>query len=454
MLKRTACLLAFLLVGVLATATLAPALALEGVEEGQVYRVLLTNGKELVGEVVELEDAYQVKMAGGAITQTIKKSRVRDLIPLEQGDAAPGKGSLRRSAADITDAEIEEILGSESVEDMYVWDYIEQIDLMEELDLDEESLEVMKRYAGRQANWLKTPHFVCVYTSGPAEARKLVGRLEMVYKWNATFVRLFGIPPRKPEHKLEIFYFATYDEFTGYATLNGWSGSGALGFYMPTNNRCAFFDMNTYPEVAAALEASRDGRRPIQERRRLKNQYERYANFMNLAVIQHEATHAIHFNLGVFAKEADIGNWMVEGLCVQFEVPPTQEGGSFGSINYHRLGLFRRMYGPSGEGAPWQFVRQMILSDSTGFHDYVMGWALNYYLRTKHKEGYAKWMQLLAAREDDPFVRVDRTQRLADFEDIFGKVDEEWVEEFFAFIASIPMKEHAIVEDPRQARAP
>jgi hypothetical protein len=172
---------------------------------------------------------------------------------------------------------------------------------------------------------------------------------------------------------------------------------------------------------------------------------------MNLTVIQHESTHAIHFNLGVFPKEADIGNWMVEGLCVQFEVPPTQEGGSFGSVNYHRLDLFRKMYGPNAEGVPWQAVRQMILSDSTGFHDYVMGWALNYYLRKQRKDEYAQWMQLLAGREDDWSVRIERTQRLADFENIFGKVDEEWVKEFFDYIASIPMKEHAFVEDPRAA---
>ncbi len=451
MLKRTACLLAVLLIGALATATLAPALAQEGVEEGKVYRVLLTNGKEIVGEVIELEDVYQVKMAGGTITQTIKKSRVRDLIPLEEDDSVPDRGSLRRSAADITEPEIEEILGSESVEDLYVWDYIEQIDLMEELPLDEESLEVMKRIAGMQSDWLDTPHFVCVYTSDPASARRLVARLEIIYKWNVTFIRLFGIPPKRPEHKLEIFYFATYEEFTGYATLNGWSGQGALGFYMRTNNRCAFFDMNTYPPVAAALEASRDGRLPIQERRRLKNRYERFANFINLEVIQHEATHGIHFNLGVFPQEADIGKWMTEGLCVQFEVPPTQEGGGLGSINYHRLDLFRKMYGPSAQGVPWQFVREMILSDATGFHDYVMGWAINYYLRKEHKEGYAKWMQLLAGREDDPYVRLDRTQRLADFENIFGKVDEEWVQAFFEFITSIPMKDHAIVQDPRAA---
>jgi len=445
MLKGTTCPLALLLIGVIAAATLAPALAQEGVEAGKIYRVLLTNNKEVVGEVTELEDVYKVKMAGGTIIQTFKKSQVRELIPLDEERSDVEEGTLRRR---ITDAEIEEILGSESVEDLYVWDYIEQIDLMEELDLDEESLAEMKRYAGRHARWLETAHLVCVYTSEPAAARRLVARLEIVYKWNVTFMRLFGIPPKRPEHKLEVFYFGTYDEFVGYATLCGHMAQGAAGFYMRDNNRCAFFDMETYPPVAALLKALKGKNVPFETRRRLQNGIDRWANFYNLEVVQHESTHAIQFNIGIFPKGARTGKWMTEGLCVQFEVPPTQEGGSFGSINYNRLNAYHKMYGRYAEGVPWGFVKNLILAPGSGINDYVMGWALNYYLRKQHKEKYAKWMQLLASREDDWSVEIDTTTKLADFEGIFGKLDEEWVKAFFEYIGDIPMKKSAIVEFP------
>ena len=166
-----------------------------------------------------------------------------------------------------------------------------------------------------------------------------------------------------------------------------------------------------------------------------------------------EATHAIHFNIGVFPKEARIGKWMIEGLCVQFEVPPTQEGGSFGSLNYYRLDNFHKMYmaGPPGDErvtVPWDFVKTMILAPGTGINDYVMGWALNYYLRKQFKEEYGEWMRHLAALEDDWTVEIGTTTRLADFEDLFGKLDEEWVQKFYDWVAAIPMKRSAIVEFP------
>lgn len=448
MLGRNTGSVALLLVVFAATFALTPVVADDEVQDGKVYRIIRTDGKEITGEVTEMGDAYKVRTAGGTIVQTVKKSQVREITLVEDEQPAEGPGGLRRQ---ITDAEIEEILGSESVEDLYVWDYTEQIDLMEELDFDEESVNEMKLFAGRQAKVLKTPHFVFVYTSDPAGARRLAGRLESVYRWNATFMKLLDLPPIRPERKLEVYYFNTFDEYLNYQTLCGFRTSGALGFYMPTNNRCAFFDMNTYPSVAAALERSQDGDVPLQERRRLKNRYEAWSNYMNLEVVQHEATHAIQFNIGVFPKGGDMGNWMVEGLCVQFEVPPSQEGGSFGSPNYGRLEEWREMYGPRGERVPWQSVKNMILSDSTGYNDYVMGWAINYYLRKQHKDKYAKWMRLMGEREDDRSVRTGTSQRLSDFEEIFGRIDEEWVQEFFDYVASLEMKPSAVVEDPRRA---
>jgi hypothetical protein len=448
MLKRTICLYGACLAGVMVAAAAAPALADEDIQEGKVYRLVLTNDKEVVGTVTEVEDAYKVQVASG-IMQTIKKSQVRSLIALEDEQPDAGEASLRRRALDITDAEIKEILGDESVEDLYIWEYVQQVDLMEPLELNQESLEEMKLFAGRQAKWFDTDHFVCVYTSEPKGARQLVSRLETVYKWNATFARMFEIPVRRPEHKLEIFYFGTFDEFVTYATLCGWMAEGALGYYMRTNNRCAFFDTSTYPRVAQLLEAVKDPSVPFERRRKLQNEAERWANYVNLEVVQHEATHAIHFNIGVFPKEARIGTWMVEGLCVQFEVPPTQEGGSFGALNYSRLDSFHKMYmtGEPGEervAVPWEFVKNLILAPSSGFHDYVMGWALNYYLRKE----YGEWMRHLASLEDDWTVEIDTTTRLADFENIFGKVDEAWVQKFYDWIAAIPMKKSAIVEFP------
>ncbi len=426
----------------------AATLAQENIEAGKTYRIVLVNGREVVGEVTDVGNAYKVKVGSG-ITQTVKKTMVRRIEAINTGTGNADESdlaTLKRRA--ITDEEIKEILGSESVEDLYVWDYIAPVDLMQPLPLDKVSLEEMKRIAGKKAKVLETPHFVCVYTSDRPAAQRLVARLEIVYKWNVTFERMYDIPPKKPEHKFEIYYFGTYDEYRAYQTLNGFMMQGALGFYMRTNNRCAFFDMRTWPPVANILKVMNDRNTPFQERRRAENAFKRWSNFTNLEVVQHEATHAIQFNIGIFPKGADTGKWMTEGLCVQFEVPPTQEGGSFGSINYTRLNSYHRMYGRHAERVPWTFVKQLVLADGSGIHDYVMGWALNYYLRKQYKEQYGKFLRHLANKEDDWSVRTTTTERLAEFEDHFGKLDEAWVKKFFDYIAKIPLKKSAIVEFP------
>lgn len=418
------------------------------IEPGKTYRVIRTNNKEVVGTIEDLGDSYEITV-GTNIVMKLRKNEVRELIPVGDADEAAADGLSAGGLTQlVTPAEIEDILGAESVEDLYVWEHVQRVDLMAPLETDWDSVNVMKRYAGQGAKVLETPHFVFVYTSDIASARRLAGRLETVWKWNCIFADMFKIPVQRPDHKLEVFYFKDYKEYEAYQTLNGFMTMGALGFYMRTNNRCAFFDMNTWPPVAAALEASRDPNRTPQERLKMKNEYKNWSDWMNIEVVQHEATHAIHFNIGIFPREGDAGKWMTEGLCVQFEVSPSITGGSFGSINYGRLKDFREMYGPRGERVPWTFVKNMIMSDDTGYHDYVMGWAINYYLRKQFKDGYSKWMNILASRESNWTIRTSPTERLTQFEDCFGKLDEEWVGKMFAFIGDIAMRESAIVKDP------
>jgi len=148
-----------------------------------------------------------------------------------------------------------------------------------------------------------------------------------------------------------------------------------------------------------------------------------------------------------------MGKWLTEGLCVQFEVPPSQAGGSFGAINYGRLHEWRQWYGPNGEAVTPQLVRDVILSPGGGGHEYVMGWALNYYLRKQFKEQYGKFMRQIAALEDDWTVTQNPTDKLAQFEECFGKLDEEWVKKFCEFIAAIPMRMDLVPEFPAEAAA-
>jgi hypothetical protein len=364
---------------------------------------------------------------------------VREIVALEKATGGRGPmGALRRP---ITDAEIEEILGSENIE-IEALDHIEQIDLMEPLDRDEYTVQQMLRIAGRGAKTLETDHFVLAYTSSTAKARALARRLEAVYKWSVKFMEMMEIPPVRPKSKLEIFFFATHKEFDAYSALHGFREMGVLGFYHHVDNRCAFFDMMTWPPVAMAYEKYQNPDIDYQTRRRKHNLIERFVEHMNLEVIQHEAGHQIHFNIGIFPLWGDVPTWVVEGLTMQFETPPSKLGASFGTINYPRLEEIRRLYGPRGENLPP--MRDFILHDSMwhagGAASYPIGWALVRYLYKTQREEFAEFMRLLAERENDRGVRVPITEKLGQLEEIFGKLDDEWIQGFKDYIGDMTLR--------------
>lgn len=410
------------------------------------HRILFNDNRPpVVGEIIREEaDAYVVK--AGIATMRIPKTQVSRLVPLEDEAAAPTGMPGRLS---IRPEEIEAILGSMVLE-LSALEEEDTIDLDAELPLDEESLDDMMRIAGRKARHFETPHFVFVYTSEPAQARELAGRLERVYRWCVTYVNHLKIRKRLPRAKLEIFYFGTFDEYRAYQTLNGFMMSNALGFYMRTNNRSAFFDMNTWPPLVDLLNQANDPNRSPDDRLRIRTRVDRWSHWMNLEVVQHEAAHHMHFNMGIFPRFGDLPRWMTEGLATMFETPPSGAGASLGTVNHHRLLEFRERYGTEAERIPWEFVREMIIADAdpTGYEAYVMGWALNHYLWHEHREKYGEWLRELGERESDFSIRLTRTEQQQRFEDIFGKVDEEWVRTFVRYILSIPARPSERVEAP------
>lgn len=383
------------------------------------------------GEVTELPNEYEVEVRPG-IRMKIPKTQVKRLEEIKE--LASGAPASVAGAGAISEADIEAIIGSESIE-LSALDEEDTIDLMANLPLDQESLNDMLRIAGPKAKHLETKHFVIVYTSDRAKAIDMAARLDKVYEWCCGYAQQLAIPKRMPDYKLEIFFFGTYDEFQAFRTTKGQGGGGVLGQYFPDVHRSLFFDMDTWPSVKEAIERSKDPSIPPEERRRMKNQQERWAEWMNLEVVQHEAAHHVHFSIGIFPRVGEWTRWVVEGLATMFEVPPTEIGGSLGAINHARLAEFRRSYGEKGERVPWQYVRDLIIGRHNGYEVYVMGWALHQYLYRKHPENYAKFMQAMADKEYEWGQGL--TERLEVFEDIFGPVDEEWVKKFMEYVASI-----------------
>ncbi|GMU80538.1 MAG: hypothetical protein AMXMBFR47_04090 [Planctomycetota bacterium] len=419
----------------------------------KIYR---TTGQPLIGELIEYPDKYQVKIEGsggkGSYTLTLQKTEVRKIEVLDAAEpSADGSSPTAPRAARgiVTDAMIEEILGSDNIEigAVDVFDAV-SVDVLGELPINESSVKDMERIAGPKAKRLTTPHFVFVYTSELELAKAMAANLERVYRWVAKFNDLMGVRSTRPDHKLEIFFFGTYDEYQAYQSTNGFIQMGAIGFYMRTNNRSAFFNMHTWPPVADLHEQLKNA--PPDARRRIENRIRRQMEHLNAEVVQHEAAHHIHFNLGTFPKRGDMPRWMTEGLAQMFEVVAGEAGASWGAINHYRLFQFRQIYGPNGERIG--DIRTIILNDgwwfSLGASAYPMGWALNHYLSKspEHKENYRKWMQLMATREDDEEVSV--TDKQSQFEKLFGELNDEWTKKFVAYMNTIQLKMSEVPDGP------
>lgn len=451
---------AFLVLTLIAHAAAAPPI------EGR-YRIILMNGNAVYGDVTEQDDGtFVVANANGikGVTIYVKKNEIRRVAPMEEAQTASetSKGqkpnSLRRV---IADTEIEEILkGIEADVDPEVLGASRE-DLTADLDLDVESLREMYRQAAltwdesqppdQQKNILVRPHFVVVYTAEKDTAMKLVARLESVWNWNVKFMKILDLPARRPEHKLELFYFGTYKEYEDHANRTGGGVSpGVLGYYQPRSNRSHFYDYAGLEGLRRYRELLTQPGTPLKQRREARNKIDRYVEHQNVEVIQHEAGHQIHFNIGLFPRnglerESSIPIWLVEGTTQMFEVPPSRFGGSLGTLNDNRLDQVRKYWGKHPlSTAEWK----LFLIDNNMWYtamgrggaglSYPLGWSMVYYLYKNHQDEYAKYMKKVFGREPD--FRMTPTEREAEFEEIFGTVDDDWVNRYYKFLDSLTVR--------------
>ena len=432
-----------------------PAASAEDLGKMRVQRV---DGRWFEGEVEEKTDRYLIKQGRGIVI-TLMKSEVRVIEPLNESPPAES-ADLDNSTEDstlgrprITDQEIEALLEGIQIETVADADSTE---IPDELPTDLDSVEEMKFLAGTD-KVLETPHMIMVYTSSEAEANRLARRLEAVWRWNIKFFRMIDVPVQVPEHKLEIYFFGTHEEFQTHRVNTGQGRAfGVLGYFHPIPNRSHFFDMTTFPPAAQKLEMAKNTNRPLKERRKDENEVMRWAEFETMGTTQHEIGHHIHFNLGLFpgdaflafAEEGGISDpfprWLVEGTTMMFEVPPTTAGASLGVVNHDRLDSFRNYYGQRKFTPAWlkSFVVDNNIWHQGGGSSYAIGWALVYYLRKQYSEGFAKYYQIMTTRE--PGDNVDLNQREKEFVDCFGEIDEEWIDKWYKFLSELRLKKSVL----------
>jgi hypothetical protein len=429
------------------------------------YRITLYSGSIVEGQVTEREDgAYEVEVRPG-IVMTVRKGEIRQIVRAtppgqkpSQNPTGEPKDPASYDAYYVTDAEIAAILTGIEAERNEFDDTIKAEDLAAPTPMNEDSVIEMLDLVGLEynpdipltehPNVLVKDHFVFVYTSSKAAARKLASRLEAVYRWNVKFMKMMDLPARQPESKLEIFYFGDFEEYRNYSLNQGSQISvGTLGYYRPDWNRSHFFDMQTWPPIKPALEQAKDPRVPYKRRQYLRNVVNRYVEFHNVEVVQHEAGHHIHFNIGLFprnglTRESSIPRWFVEGTTMLFEFPVTEAGASLGVLNHYRLDQMRKLYGRRPFDT--QFWKLFIIDNSMwqGGNSYPLGWALTYYLFKQHRDEYASYIQDIFGREPD--VSMTNADFEAEFEQHFGRVDDDFIEDFHDFLDSLHIKQSVL----------
>jgi hypothetical protein len=424
-------------------------------------RIELVSGRYVEGDVTELPDgSYEVKTKQGVVL-TIKKSEVRAMYPV---DSAAGKdkgdGAESTERRSISDAEINELLAGITTELDEGKAGVGTAAMAADLSLDEDSLAEMLKESGadRDKNVLVMPHFVMVYTSSEESAKKLGTRLEAVWRWNMRFMDMLNLPVHRPEHKLELYYFGTRDEFDRYSRNRGSElAPGILGYYHPDYNRSHFFDLTTFPLFQRELERVKQPGVSWQERQRVTNKTLREVEKENLEVIQHEIGHHIHFSIGLFPKsgfrsDSPLPRWLVEGTTMMFEVPPTTEGASLGLLNHTRLYQVRASFGVHPLNPT--ILKDFLLSDMLWFRgpwgmgrSYPLGWSLVYYLFKEHREGYAKYIRAVYNRDE----RMSEADIQTQLEDCVGKLDEKWFKSYYAFLDRLELRPSLVPPDDEEA---
>ena len=185
---------------------------------------------------------------------------------------------------------------------------------------------------------------------------------------------------------------------------------------------------------------------PYNERQYYKNVIKRWVEFQNRGVIQHEAGHHIHFNIGLFPRYTSVQDplavprWLVEGTTMLFECPPSTAGAGLGVLNHDRLHILRQMFGerPLDEDM-WKaflFNNMMWWTGPWGeYGSYQLGWSMVYYLYKERQEELGEYMRLTYGRDRG----VDPTRTAKEFEDVFGPVSD-WIEDYYAFLDDLTLR--------------
>jgi len=255
---------------------------------------------------------------------------------------------------------------------------------------------------GKTADITTTQHYIVVHPRG--QKSEWAQRFEDLYRSFHRYFRVRGFSPKEPPYPLVAVVFRNQRDYYAYASKDGTPlAPGTLGHYSPQSNRVFLFD--------ARQAGSGDWT-------------------TNAETIIHEATHQTAFNTGIHERFADAPRWLVEGLATMYEARGVYDYRSSDSrnarLNVGRLRDFQHFVKTRRKEG---FMADLIASDVAFRRDatgaYAEAWALTFFLAETRPSEYAQYLARTANRE--AFTDYPRSERLADFQDVFHK-DLKWLE--------------------------
>ena len=276
----------------------------------------------------------------------------------------------------------------------------------------------------------QTDHYTIAYQTELSYAHWIANLYEnrLFGAFEGFWKRKKGFELSPPKFPLVAILFATPEEYARYVQRELGDDPGQMvAYYSVASNRVAMYDL-TRQWVAGD---------PVKSERRIREVLSNPLAIPMVATIIHEGTHQLMFNLGMQTRLADSPLWINEGLAIYFETPDLRNSKGWrlpGLVNHDRLSQFAASL---PDRAP-DSLQQLIRSDAR-FHDpeialdaYAESWALNHFLLNRKSKKYIAYLGLMSKKEQ--LVDGTEAQRLADFEQFFGKDYEKLNAELLEYL--------------------
>jgi len=293
-----------------------------------------------------------------------------------------------------------------------------------------------------------TQHYLVCAAKG--QARQYTKLFEQVYRSFYVYCSTRGFRLQEPEFPLVAIVLPDYKAFRKYCLDDKIQPTKTLkGYYLRSSNRVALYNsgqqlamQSSLPDdhtadPFAGLNITHQSIPTLSVDIIGSLQSERVSPIFATIeadlkqTIIHEAIHQVAFNTGLHSRIGETPKWVVEGMALVLESAGVWDRSSSqkSRINRERYLWFREyMKSRRPNQALTRFIASDKLFQSSVLDAYAEAWALTFFLLETRPAKYEQYLKLI--QSNDPLITYSTKQRLADFQQVFGK-DINWLNTSF-----------------------